>query len=302
MTEAQKYQGHLYRGEKKKGNGPQQKQDRTQAMVPHQATVEDEFAAGTVAVVDVPPKAPSPPPTSNALPPGVNVFDFLVKDHPAKSTAHPDADSASYIEKGYTYGSGPIPGDVMKTPAPKRPAEEKKSEKKRKRDGQYTIHESREQEMSDAPSLHTGLTGGMNKMLSGTDFNGSDEATPLNPDKKRSKKDRSDRHEEKRKTSGSTTKSKEDRSRDKKLKAIDYRPTAEKTSSSGGMVTYRSPADLFLSFVNKGPDSDRGLSINKALKRYHREQEIRGDKEDDKDLWKRLRVRKNERGEVVLFT
>jgi cell growth-regulating nucleolar protein len=59
-----------------------------------------------------------------------------------------------------------------------------------------------------------------------------------------------------------------------------------------------------MSFVNKGPDSERGVSINKALKRYHREKGIRegGEKEDeDKELWKGLRLRRNSRGEVVLF-
>jgi len=70
------------------------------------------------------------------------------------------------------------------------------------------------------------------------------------------------------------------------------------------MVQYRNPAELFLSFVNKGPESERGISINKALKRYHRELHVGTDKDkesSDKDLWKDLRVRRNERGEIVLF-
>ena len=69
------------------------------------------------------------------------------------------------------------------------------------------------------------------------------------------------------------------------------------------IVSYSSRADLFLSFIKKGPDSERGCSINKVLKRYHRERDVRGEqKEDDnKELWKALRMRKNERGEIVLF-
>lgn len=354
MSEAQKYQGHLYRGEKKKGKGPQQhqNQNQSQALVPRNATVEDEVPAGVVAVIDVPPKAPSPPPPTDGLPPGVNVFDFLVKDDSSKPAAITNGDSASFVEKGYTYGGGPVEpkferydsytalpgtdGDVVKTPAPKREREERKSEKKRKRDNleldTTRASNSRDHDMSDVPSLHTGLTGGLNRMLSGPDFSGNEEPTPLNPDKKRSRKDRSDKHEEKRKASTSTTKSNEDRGRDshrddshrrrkhrhhhrdssssddgdrttrKHVKAIDYRAASAEPRTTNQLVTYRSPADLFLSFVNKGPDSERGLSINKALKRYHREQEIRGEREDDKDLWKGLRVRKNERGEIVLFT
>jgi cell growth-regulating nucleolar protein len=68
-------------------------------------------------------------------------------------------------------------------------------------------------------------------------------------------------------------------------------------------VTYKSRADLFMSFITKGPDSERGCSINKVLKRFHRERDVRGEaKEDeDKELWKSLRLRRNDRGEIVLF-
>jgi cell growth-regulating nucleolar protein len=65
-------------------------------------------------------------------------------------------------------------------------------------------------------------------------------------------------------------------------------------------------AQLFMSFINKGPDSERGMSVNKALKRYHRERYDRWDRElgkaeEEKELWKTLRLKKNDRGEVVLF-
>jgi cell growth-regulating nucleolar protein len=59
-----------------------------------------------------------------------------------------------------------------------------------------------------------------------------------------------------------------------------------------------------MSFVTKGPESERGCSINKVLKRYHRDLQLNGreDKaEEEKELWKSLRLRRNERGEVVVF-
>ena len=68
---------------------------------------------------------------------------------------------------------------------------------------------------------------------------------------------------------------------------------------------YRTRAELFLSFVTKGPESESGCSVNKALKRYHRE---RGDMglglgkaEEEKELWRAVRLRRNERGEVVVM-
>ncbi|GAB7359431.1 hypothetical protein MBLNU230_g6079t1 [Neophaeotheca triangularis] len=85
------------------------------------------------------------------------------------------------------------------------------------------------------------------------------------------------------------------------------RPQSVQPSSRNAVVTndhYSNKAEMFLSFINKGPESERGCSINKALKRYHREQGLRGEgekEEEDKELWKGLRVRRNERGEFVLF-
>lgn len=66
-------------------------------------------------------------------------------------------------------------------------------------------------------------------------------------------------------------------------------------------------AEAFLSYVTKGPGSQRGCSVNKALKRWHRDgagtgAEYGGSKEDEqKELWRGLRLRRNERGEVVVF-
>lgn len=85
------------------------------------------------------------------------------------------------------------------------------------------------------------------------------------------------------------------------------RPQSVQPSAHNAVVTnghYASKAEMFLSFCQKGPESERGCSINKALKRYHRENGLKGDdekEEEDKELWKSLRVRRNERGEYVLF-
>ncbi|CAI7619623.1 unnamed protein product [Penicillium bialowiezense] len=69
----------------------------------------------------------------------------------------------------------------------------------------------------------------------------------------------------------------------------------------------RELANHFLSLVT--PGSTRGCSINKALKRFHRdfsneyETEIGQQRrvDDEKDLWRALRLRRNDRGEIVLF-
>jgi cell growth-regulating nucleolar protein len=55
--------------------------------------------------------------------------------------------------------------------------------------------------------------------------------------------------------------------------------------------------------VRKGPESEKGYSINKALKRWHRDVGSgSGSKHDEeKELWKSLRLKRNERGEVVVF-
>ncbi|EEP79691.1 predicted protein [Uncinocarpus reesii 1704] len=141
-----------------------------------------------------------------------------------------------------------------------------------------------------------------------------------------------------------------DDERPREIKAIEYNPNGDSetgASSKAGdpaaqLVVYkqgqnysgeleplkREKANLFLSLVNKGPDSERGCSIHKILKRFHRDQNLsvgseerepkdgrergRGrrrnqgaDKEkkdeEEQELWRMLRLRKNDRGEVVVF-
>jgi cell growth-regulating nucleolar protein len=105
------------------------------------------------------------------------------------------------------------------------------------------------------------------------------------------------------------------------VKAIEYHRADSKSpgpEESGALIVRASGelaplktgeearAELFMSFVNKGPESNRGMSVNKALKRYHRERYERWDGElpkadEEKELWKSLRLKKNDRGEIVLF-
>ena len=124
------------------------------------------------------------------------------------------------------------------------------------------------------------------------------------------KHDRSDRHEKHRRSQRDDSVSSVDRSHvssRRTTKAIDYpeqRPGSVQPSANNAMVAYSERADMFMSLVNKGPESTHGLSMNKVLKRYHRERDVlrSEEKEDeDKELWKSLRLRRNSRGEIVLF-
>ena len=92
----------------------------------------------------------------------------------------------------------------------------------------------------------------------------------------------------------------------RKLKAITYNKSPpDPADSQQQLVVYRTRAELFMSFVTKGPESESGCSINKALKRYHRERGEQGlglgKAEEEKELWKSMRLRRNDRGEIVLF-
>lgn len=416
ISEAQKYQGALYRPDKdkqnKQGKGEKRKSmnghSNSQAMVPRGAYVEDAPEGddmNAVAVVDVPPRAPTPPPPPEAITEGVNVFDFLVTDATPKGAVQPpderrmvgngesqysqysqysNGNGSRYLEYGYSYGDAPVQpsfdrydsynnlaesqqSNSFVTPAPKDRRREKKekytvekSEKKRKRNVEELDISSakrpmsRDEPMTDAPAtggrtLHSGLTGGLSRLVTDAEFyDDRIEAgpTPISPLKrsKREKDARPGAKEERRKSSYvsySTTKapssksddkhrrrsrspdrerhrdrhgrsarndsfSSEDRSHVSRRKQIEYpdRPSSVQPSSTNQIVSYKARADLFMSFINKGPESERGCSINKALKRYHRERDVRGEeKEDeDKELWKSLRLRRNSRGEIVLFS
>jgi cell growth-regulating nucleolar protein len=118
----------------------------------------------------------------------------------------------------------------------------------------------------------------------------------------------------------------------RRLKQIEYPAGSRSTSPRGDngrqIVVYQQPnipnelqrqmAANFLSLVTKGPESQRGFSVNKVLKRFHRDftDEFDDDRgreqgrsradheqrtEDEKDLWRTLRIKRNDRGEIVLF-
>jgi len=190
--------------------------------------------------------------------------------------------------------------------------------------------------MSDAPApgLHSGLTGGLGRLLSKHKFPPSPDYKNGDPEPpspvKRSKqpqtlvvKDRGRKppssstlvRVSKRRTSDESRPRKhrrshrhhEDSQNDRerpKGKAIEYRTTLQGDDSQQ-LVLYKSRAELFMSFVTKGPESQSGYSMHKALKRYHREREDQGSgtgrADEEKELWKSLRLKRNERGELVVF-
>lgn len=418
ISEAQKYQGHLYKDKSAKGNKQQNQQDNkrkstndSSSMVPRGAYVEDAPEGddmNTVAVIDVPPRAPTPPPAPDALE-NINVFDFLVSDATPKgavqapeerrriehTTPHGDSQySQGYSQQGWSYGNAPVetscqrwdsynnltadsqetqagslmpPPNSYVTPAPKEQRKkdrkaEKSTDKKRKRNveeldlSSAKRPQSRDEDMEvDVPTttkriLHTGLTGGLTRLVTDPEF--YDDRidagpTPISPIKRR-KEGRSERETTKKASHGSSkvsasTKhshrerdgrsrspererrhrrshhrrsaslsSVEDRRskrappRGQEQRALEYpldRPSSVQPTANNQLMGPNDRADHFLSFITKGPESERGCSIHKVLKRWHRERDVRGEEreEEDKELWRGLRLRRNSRGEIVVF-
>ncbi|KAH8201583.1 hypothetical protein TruAng_004275 [Truncatella angustata] len=198
-------------------------------------------------------------------------------------------------------------------------------------------------EMTDAPppELHSGLTGGLKGLMRQSqfppspDYSGGDggEKSPSSPIKKSkhhksSKPSRTESFGSNLKalmsgTSKTTTKvskkrkhsseRKEKKKRhhksdgEKAPKLIEYRPqTADGKETDGALVVYKPRSELFLGMCTKGPESERGYSMNKALKRFHRERDHAesslGKVMEEKELWRSLRMRRNDRGEIVLFS
>ena len=274
-------------------------------------------------------------------------------------------DEEAYEKYGFTYGTEPVP--VAKgrpkveyfTPAPKsvhmhkpsadsvyslEDSERKSTDKKRKRahaeDLELTAprppnHET-DHIMDDAPPpvLHSGLTGGLGRLLTKSKFEPMDEPPnsdhdPPSPVKRLIKppavkeKDRGRKagtvwvKVRKRRSSDESRPRKQHRSHhesDKhsqrdhrpKRKAIEYHAQSQQANDSQQqLVLYKTRAQLFSSFVTKGPESEQGYSMHKALKRYHRERGDEGlglDKEnEEKELFKALRLKRNDRGEIVVF-
>lgn len=115
----------------------------------------------------------------------------------------------------------------------------------------------------------------------------------------------------------------------RKLKAIEYRkhddsgsdtdsdPTqphvhgddSKRKSTNGAMVVFGAEEKqkrACRSFLANAPglDSDKGYSIHKMLKRWHKQNDARSTSlklEEEQDLWRGLRIRRNEKGEYVLL-
>ncbi|KYK56826.1 hypothetical protein DCS_03832 [Drechmeria coniospora] len=229
------------------------------------------------------------------------------------------------------YGTGPVPARTFVTPA-------SKSERRKAKDGEVKKDKKRkrlhaetpgDQVMTDAPPvLHSGLTGGLKGLMRPTlppspDYSGGDvaENSPASPLKK-SKHSKHSKNgsignslfeiitggskTKKQKKKSSSKKSSRDPRDRKEPKLIEFRPRSKDGKADGPgdeIVVFKPRADAFLSFINKGPESERGCSVNKALKRYHRDRQGPTSKtQEEKELWKDLRLRRNERGEIVLFS
>lgn len=358
MSEAQKTQGALYK-EKKKGpqNGANQ-------AVPRTPTISYDT---TVAKVDVPPMAPSPPRAGDA----VNVFDFLVQDgspattessrpSPRKLKAdasspriHPSADQTPHQVTGYTYGSGPIPGTLQRyesdfslaadsqfgamlsgsdqTPAHltrivEPPGIHKdKSEKKRKRPhvDDLDLVGAKADRHDGRRSLHTGLTGGLSKLLANAEDK-VEEASPSSP-KKRSKQSRHHKRDDSsdddkpRRRRDKHKHGRQDSNGDMQLVRTDAASKALELHGRGRQLARTGPvqkseqsnSEFFLSLVDKGPKSSKGQSIWGALKTFH-EGLVDDDISDPDDvvdlhqsaeraLFRGLRMKLNRDGEIVLF-
>ncbi|KAL7628846.1 hypothetical protein AAE478_000361 [Parahypoxylon ruwenzoriense] len=335
-------------------------------------------------VAHLPPEAPTPPPavqddanvnvfdflvdqTPTTSSVGLRYFNPPMQSGGGRQLIRFDQDVDDYVDPtGYMvddeamiqYGADPVPTGEFETPAPKTQRRktkdgerELKKDKKRKRlhietPGPLAVEATPgDQIMTDAPPvLHSGLTGGLNRLMRppqfppSPDYSGGDarENSPVSPLKKTkhakaSKSSRPDnahsgglkaflsgsksKVSKKRKHSSSEKEKKEKKSRhhhrsssEKAPKLIEYRPKSgdEKDAESGQMILYRPRSDLFLSYCNKGPESERGCSVNKALKKYHRERSSSGTSlgkvTEEKELWRSLRMRRNERGEIVLFS
>merc|ERR1712230_192176 len=359
ISEAQKYQGALYRPEKEKKNrNNNQHQNHGQALVQHTAYVEDaddEYHHNShIEIVEPPmPEAPSPPsavPGFKLASSPVNVFDFLVdsstpnqsrlelpapepmnliedsRDEDMESNHDRDLvrvrfeDAAQSVTDLVEYGNGPVPtaGSEYQTPAPKAERERKKDRKER----ELTREEKKDKKRK---RLHVET-----QDLAARDDESMTDASPGSPLKKTkhsknlkrgrvdtisnnlmsliSNKRVSSREHSEDRPKRKHRRHREDSDRPSR-KMIEYQPmngeVALGEDNGSQLVVYQPRAELLLSFINKGPDSERGVSMNKALKRYHRERAATntglGKAVEEKELWRSLRMKKNERGEIVLF-
>ena len=255
------------------------------------------------------------------------------------------------------YGSGPIDSRQYETPAPKTERERRKERKERdperteKKDKKrkrlhvdtHDLNPRLDEVMTDAPPiLHSGLTGGLGRLLSrpsvfppSPDYSGDagepSPGSPLKKTKHSTKRGRSisnnlmsmlkdplgssreHSREQSREHSGERPRRKHRKHREGSerptQRMIEYVPNSDgavqEVNHDSQMIVFQPRAEMLLSYINKGPESERGISMNKALKRYHRERGTTSlpmsRAEEEKELWKSLRLKKNDFGEIVLF-
>jgi len=328
--------------------------------------------------------------SSPALPPGTNVFDFLVTEEKTPSQYRPSVpplNTSASTKQPYSYNASPLSGsdgrlsaNDIKTPSSAlrdtsllspNPLEVDKSDKKkrkRSRDDPNAAEDDTDREPTSAsagpypssmkssikrPPLSTGLTGGLDNLLSSSNETSSSKKskpTDHNNDQSRNGDDAGPRRVDRRRQSGEGYQSgyrgsvesgnrrptdaaplsqeelknvkrdargragsesspeRQEKRKGVSFKAIEFASSesiqskGDNNSNSNG--ENRELGESFLGLVTKGPESERGMSMNKVLKRYHREKDFQTDREKeegDKELWKSLRLRRNEKGEVVVF-
>ncbi|PHH65616.1 hypothetical protein CDD82_1657 [Ophiocordyceps australis] len=372
ISEAQKYQGALYKDKSKASAQQPPTRPSSMAQQPYvEDVIEDSlWTRGEPSPPGPSTEAPTPP---DGQQPQVNVFDFLVAsgqtpnssalDLPHQAPQAQSGDAATLLNNDYgvekyldasslmdadtkpfaAYGSNTLPASAYVTPLPKSERRKAKDSEMRKDKKRKRLHHDvpGDQVMTDAPPiLHSNLTGGLKGLMRpalppSPEYSGVDVAyhSPASPPKKtkhskRAKhgqvggsildmftgasKTKSDKKKKKSSSSSSSSKKHSRRHHEQKEdKLIEFGSSVTEAKGNnnnnpdGQIVVYKPRADAFLSFVTKGPESERGCSMNKALKRYHRERQAAdggtAKTKEEKELWKDLRLRRNDRGEIVLF-
>lgn len=275
---------------------------------------------------------------------------------------HQDNDRPVHAEHGFSYGEGPIrnrrdrqdfamqvddqfgPELAARTPVPSaakslktpkansQPNVGKSTEKKRKRPQveDLDLSDSRNDSSDGRRSLHTGLTGGLSKLLGAPDDR-NDEASPLSPKKRskhRPKQDESaddDSNDERRRRKKERRASKHKRHRsdgddmERQLVRTDaaskqvqlHAQSRSKTRPEKKQLPEQPNSEFFLTLVDKEHTSSKGQSIWGTLKTFH--EGLQSDSMEDafdlhgaheraeKRLFKGLRMKLNKHGEIVLF-
>ena len=256
-------------------------------------------------------------------------------------------------ESAFTYGGGPIEPSlhkfdsefdfnmqmnsqeappiqhIQRTPGPSRPhaiashemsQEDSQSGQKRKRQHEEPISQTRQNRSKGNSTLHSGLTGGLFRML-GRDDSQLIETTPSNSRRRVNdpsnaefqRRDRADRPHAKTR-----------RADNPERKPLPSGKELEKVAHLSNMAQYQSHAsasmksltqshsEYFLSLVDKGHHSHKGQSIWGVLKTFHEGVDGGGSDyasaelavahvRDQRRLFRGLRMKINKSGEIVLF-